>query len=647
MNLIRTTRLKSYIPRTIRHSLYACSLSTDVKNDIEIPKRIHRGPTDILRALESTVKRDYTAAHYKYHDDPYLIPMSNLGKRTFAMAQEAGRKAAHWVRQENANLFQHQEAEPMIKAFAPKVIYNEDSVVTVADLNEVISNSYTCDAVVIYKLLKSKDIDVPTETMQELLQLLCFYNHEEPLPEDFIEERWFKQSSKGKERQRKTWKDGDLAEEIFISFDNPSAEAYSALIQGMAKHGQVDRAWQLFEEALSKNLSISVNSYNSIIGVANYLKEAYDLRWTFVLEILSLMNQAQVKPNLRTMNSILKTLSTMGTSKVVKENALKTLSEFRALNIEPCLSSWYYLLITFCKERGPVSSILKSILNELDGKDLKIQDEKDTSFFVTAMDVCHHHLHDAELANRVHLLLNSHNNYNLIGDSYKESIYYRHYITLLCNTEPVEEFMQNTYLKLVPHIYVPEPSVMLEILKCIEANDSVEYMPRLWSDIIIFDHINRENLINLVLNILVSSRNVDNVSLPERFSAIAWDIYTKIENQNENKTNKLSFTGDMLGKIIILLLRNDDYEKACDVMDKLQNDQSMVPGVPSFESLQLFVNHCIKEKLPSKAINCIQYAVDSGFEDAATLAVSLNKALTLDEIHLSKLAVIVGPDALE
>lgn len=58
--------------------------------EIVIPKRIPRGPTDILQALASTVKIDPTAPHYKYHDDPYLIPMSNIGKRTFAMAQEAG-----------------------------------------------------------------------------------------------------------------------------------------------------------------------------------------------------------------------------------------------------------------------------------------------------------------------------------------------------------------------------------------------------------------------------------------------------------------------------------------------------------------------------------------------------------------------------
>lgn len=61
------------------------------KEQIVIPKRIHRTPTDILYALSATVGHDPTAAHYKFHDDPFLIPQSNPAKRSFALAQEAGR----------------------------------------------------------------------------------------------------------------------------------------------------------------------------------------------------------------------------------------------------------------------------------------------------------------------------------------------------------------------------------------------------------------------------------------------------------------------------------------------------------------------------------------------------------------------------
>lgn len=181
-------------------------LSTAAEEKIVVPKRIPRGPTDILQALASTVKRDPTAPHYKYHDDPYLIPMSNIGKRTFAMAQEAGRKAAHWIRQEHADLFQHQVAEPAIKAFAPQMVYTEDSEVTEDTLKSVINDAQVSNAVTVYKLLEKNKVKLSADTLQNLLELLCFYNCEDGLLEEFIEERWFRAGNKGKDRLRKTWK---------------------------------------------------------------------------------------------------------------------------------------------------------------------------------------------------------------------------------------------------------------------------------------------------------------------------------------------------------------------------------------------------------------------------------------------------------
>jgi len=69
----------------------------------------------VSQALASTVGKDYTAAHYRYHDDPYLIPVSNLAKRSFALSKESGRKAAKWIRQQHADLFNHRVAEPPIE----------------------------------------------------------------------------------------------------------------------------------------------------------------------------------------------------------------------------------------------------------------------------------------------------------------------------------------------------------------------------------------------------------------------------------------------------------------------------------------------------------------------------------------------------
>lgn len=190
--------------KLLNYQFYSVSVQSEEK--IEIPVRIPRGPTDILRALESTVSRDPTAAHYKYHDDPFLIPTSNSGKRTFALAQESGRKAAHWVRKQHPNLFQHREAEPYIQAYAPPMVYNEDSQVTDDDLRKLVETAQVTDAIFVYKKLKQSGASIDNDLEIALLELLCYQNCEDGLNEEFIEERWFRQQHRSKEKTRKTWK---------------------------------------------------------------------------------------------------------------------------------------------------------------------------------------------------------------------------------------------------------------------------------------------------------------------------------------------------------------------------------------------------------------------------------------------------------
>ena len=69
-------------------------LCYSTKSEIVIPPRIERSSTDILSALAGTVGKDLTAPHYRYHDDPFLIPYKVPAKREYAMAKDSGRRAA-------------------------------------------------------------------------------------------------------------------------------------------------------------------------------------------------------------------------------------------------------------------------------------------------------------------------------------------------------------------------------------------------------------------------------------------------------------------------------------------------------------------------------------------------------------------------
>jgi pentatricopeptide repeat domain-containing protein 3 len=106
-HLRKTVTTIPFIGRRTSISAWRCSSSsTEGQEKIEIPNYIPRSPTAILKALSQTVGYDPTGSHFKYHDDPFLIPLSNTSRRTYALAMESGRKSAKWVRQQNSILFQ-------------------------------------------------------------------------------------------------------------------------------------------------------------------------------------------------------------------------------------------------------------------------------------------------------------------------------------------------------------------------------------------------------------------------------------------------------------------------------------------------------------------------------------------------------------
>ncbi|EDW84344.2 uncharacterized protein Dwil_GK13197 [Drosophila willistoni] len=623
---------------------------TEQTETIVIPKRIQRSPTDLLQSLASTVGRDATAPHFKYSDDPFLIPMSNVAKRTYAMSKEAGRKAAKWIKEEHRELFLHQEAQPAIEKFAPRLIFSEDSEVDEVVLKKLIEQGQLSDAVFVYKLLEEKGVQISKELKQSLLEMVCFFNNQEPLSEEYIEERWFLQNNRRRERGvGKTWKDGDLAENLYASIEPKTPQAYATLIRGMAKYLQCERAYALLQEAGEKEIILDTNTFNAVIQIVSLLKDTAEQRWQLTQDLLQQMAKQQLIPNLGTLNALLECISTFGNFKLARQTSLQVLAEFKELNVSLSLGSYYYLLIIFCRERGPVSHIIVDILNEISGKEFSIQHPKDTYFFATAMDVCRNHLHDKVLAKKVNDLLHTGKNYDLIGDSFKESVYYRHYLALLCQTETVDDFMV-TYDLIVPNIYIPEPGIMEEILRSLEINGSVEQIPRIWSDMVIFDHTHRESLLLYVLRIMVDNHRPDNEQLSAQCCQVALDMYQKIEEQTSAagkrnlRKNFVSFTGQMLGDILTLIVRGGDvnhFEQANEVFNYIDKNQHSIPGTPSDVALQEYVRSCVHHKAPTQSLLVLQYAVENNME-SSKLAQIIHQGFTLNEIHLAKLKSLVG-----
>lgn len=539
--------------------------------------------------------------------------------------------------------------DPPIEAYIPTKVYTEESQVEVRDLTQLIADAEVADAVLVYRLLQKGNVEIPADLKQSFFELICFYNCESPFDEDLIEERWFSQNVKQKERQRKTWKDHDLADQIFNEIDPKTSSTYSTIIRGMCKFNQVEKAFALYQDAIGKNIDLDVEVFNAIIGRTTFLKESAELRWELILNLLKTMRDQKVDPNLATLNACMVTISMMG-GRNPKDYALKILAEFKRIGIEPSLATWFYMLQTYCKDRGPVSHVLVDIMNIIEGKEFEIKDFRDSSFFVQAMDICRNHIHDKNMAKRVNALLHTGDNYNLIGDSYLESVYYRNYMLLLVSTETLDTFLE-TYNLLVPNVYIPEPAVMEEILKAVEVSGAIEHIPMLWSHILLFDMIHREVLLNMLTKIMIE--NKPNILIPkqaelaEKYGSIAFDIWSKIEEKNDMRSKPMVWTGKLLSDILALLCRVEEYDKAILIFDKLSTQQHKILGEADISALQEFVQLCIVKKQPSKAISCLQFCADIGFPEVRSIAKNICKSMTLDENHSKKVAFLAGNDVLK
>ncbi|GAB6024532.1 hypothetical protein CHUAL_009685 [Chamberlinius hualienensis] len=422
--------------------------SASNKETVSIPKRIRRSPTAILEALKSTVLNRQGNPHYKFHDDPYLIPQSNLAKRVYALSRESGKKSAKWIRDNYPAAFNFNIAEPNIEKFAPKLkIEKQDATEDL--LKHFLAAADVSSANTVYEMLSSEGKSINDQTKQAYLELLCFYNCRDSTDEDLLEEKWYKQTP-GKDN-RNMWMDNNIAENLFEELKVKDEKAYTAMLCGTAKFFKGEKAFDYYNKMKELQLPVSRVAYSYLLKCTSFVRETSDSRWQLIEELLQNMNADGIAPDLDTMNSVLEAIVRLGGWKNAKKLALATMSEMKHLGIEPSLYTYNSLLRIFCREKGPVSTILYDIIDILSETELTIRDPRDVHFFTMAMEICHLHVNDYQLAYEVDKLLNSKDNYRLIGDSVNESFYYQHFFKLLCAQETIQNIFE-IYNKLVPHV---------------------------------------------------------------------------------------------------------------------------------------------------------------------------------------------------
>lgn len=130
------------------------------------------------------------------------------------------------------------------------------------------------------------------------------------------------------------------------------------------------------------------------------------------------------------------------------------------------------------------------------------------------------------------------------------------------------------------------------------------HLPRIWSDIVIFDQTHREKLLTLTLNVMREQFPSDAESnLAQKFGEIGSEIWKIVESQDPERIKFVQWTGKMIGDLLAIQLKVNNLEMASDIVLKLlKSQQGEVLGVPDIQSLTTFLHMAIEKNKAAMAL---------------------------------------------
>ncbi|XP_053560241.1 pentatricopeptide repeat domain-containing protein 3, mitochondrial [Bombina bombina] len=628
----RPRLLSRYLYGNVRHQASA-AVSAD-NEEIVIPRKKSWSKTAILQALAHTVNHDPTAAHYRFQDDPYLIPRTSSEFRLYSLSKESGKNAAKYVFNTYPKLFENDVAEPHIPCLMPEYLQPQIEGVSEEALNERIRLRRVKDSVDLFDQLLQGGAPPSIETTNRLLDLLCFYGDREPAREGQVEQREDENDNVEEAKKQtfsfrktsdniSTWRENNNAERIFNLMPERNAHSFCTMIRGMVKHGSPSKAFNMYTDLLNGRMSADVYTFNALILAAPEIKEKYNEKWDLIAELLKHMVEQKVRPNLLTFNSVLKSLRKCGM--LARGLALQTLNEMKALGIEPSLASFNHILGVFYKtassSRGQ-TEILAEVLDELEGKSFTAQDPDDMFFFASAMRVCLDQK-DIELAYRVHALLQTGDNWRLMGDPYLQSTYYGRFFNLLCMMENIDTILK-WYRELIPSLYYPNSRGMMDLLQALDMDSRLDLIPQIWKDIKQIGHSNKVELVEEVLNIMTRDKQAPEVQAA--FADTAVDIKSLYEMKDRMRI-PLEWTSGSLGNVCILLSRAGRAEEAWKMLKSFKSNNR----VPSPAVIEVFLTSAKTCGSSNLAVDLVQLAASFSLQNTAELAKRVMEEFSLSE----------------
>uniref|UniRef100_A0A673TR35 Small ribosomal subunit protein mS39 n=1 Tax=Suricata suricatta TaxID=37032 RepID=A0A673TR35_SURSU len=564
--------------------------------EVVIPKKKTWDKVAVLQALASTVNRDSTAAPYAFQDDPYLIPTSSVESRSFLLAKKSGENAAKFIINSHPKYFQKDIAEPHIPCLIPEYFEPQIEDVNEAALKERIKLKKVRASVDMFDQLLQAGITVSLETINSLLDLLCYYGDQEPSAdyhfqqseksedlEEAIEENDEK-SKKAGHQSGVMWRAKNNAERIFALMPEKNSYSYCTMIRELVKHRAFGQALNLYTELQNNRLHADVYTFNALIeATALSMNEKLEDKWNKILELLKEMAAQKVKTNLQTFNTILKCLRRFRS--FGRLSALQTFREMKAIGIEN-------------SSKGS-SFIIYDIMNEIKGKRFSPQDPDDDMFFQSAMRACSF-LRDLELAYQVHGILNTGDNWKFIGPDHQRNFYYSKFFSSLCLMEQIDVTLK-WYKDLIPSVFFPRTQTLIDLLQALDVANRLEVIPQIWKDSKECSQTFRNDLKEEIL--MLMARDQHPPELQVAFADCAADIKSTYESQDARQTAP-DWPANPLNYIAVLFLRAGRTQEAWKMLEIFRKHNK----IPGNELLHEFMDSTKASNNPAQAIEIVKLA---------------------------------------
>lgn len=467
------------------------SVTKIAKAAIKIPMRIERGPTDILRALASTVNHLPKEPSVILADDMFLIPRRPLDTSNYILSKLSGKRAARFIFNKNPELFFRDQAEPKIEAFATPEKFSPEMEFTEEDIKWCVENMDIENALVAYESMNEKGNKISNKTLLDLFEMIC-YTNEQKLMDDLD----VGISGHVVEHQNQlvnyTWVPAGTAHKIFnkIKDESDPSRIYSSMIAGLSKFNEHATAKQIFDEFKTNHpdKALYLPAYEGLLASVPRLYSSIETVHEAIHEIVQHMEANLVKPNLIIFNTLLKCYRTFRCDETTCHNAFKLLNDMKALNIAPSLATYSELVSIICRANNARSyrSMVPEILEIIVSSDsiVKVRDEADLEFLPNVMGVVANILNNLRLAKK--LLRISLKNPHLFKNKLRQGHFLNSYFRLLITTSSLDDAI-SFYGTYVPMVFRPQPDTydaLAEALDLFGADD--ELIKSIGSDIVEF-----------------------------------------------------------------------------------------------------------------------------------------------------------------